>query len=244
MVGQCKLCLKQAKLVKSHIIPESFYGQDNFLISEESQYPKRRPIGVYSYILCNDCEGGLNTNFDNDAKKILIDRKDVFADIISSCQNAANKIKVYRLLNKNHYDLIAKFFVSIIWRASVSSEGDFSSFSLGRYEEIAKQVILNPSKPMDQSFAVSLCCISDFTQPIQLVSHKLVKISGVNFYSIIVGSIKAFIKCDKRPVPQGMSSSVLDCNNDILMFEDDIKNFPEHKMLLSAAENYRKFKSK
>lgn len=80
----CKGCNKDTKLVKSHIIPESFYrvlrGKEETLKlvpTDHEQYPKRAPIGVYDpRILCGDCES-LFKEVDDYAANVLINHIDM-----------------------------------------------------------------------------------------------------------------------------------------------------------------------
>lgn len=65
----CRGCGKETKLIKAHIIAESFFrglrdGQKVPKIhsTTEGVHPKKAPIGVYDMgILCNDCEQKFQT---------------------------------------------------------------------------------------------------------------------------------------------------------------------------------------
>lgn len=59
----CKGCGSDKKLIKAHIIPESFFaglktpGNHLLMVSDTLKYPKRAPLGPYDKeILCHDCE--------------------------------------------------------------------------------------------------------------------------------------------------------------------------------------------
>ena len=179
----CKLCLQSKKLINSHIIPESFFGKNTFLIAEDSPFKEKRPIGIYDKnILCAECD-----NF--------IGKKDV------------------------------------------------ASFNLDDYEEIAKQIILNPSYDCDD-FAVALCYLPNFTSPIHLLSPEKVLINDVNCYIFIIGYYKVIIKWGKGRFPDPLHTVSLSKENDILIIEGDFSTFPEKMILQNLVKKITKNLSK
>jgi hypothetical protein len=64
-----------AALVRSHVVPRAFFDladkdRVTLLSNTPGEYPKRSPIGVYDFILCEACEGSLGA-FDDYAIKVL-----------------------------------------------------------------------------------------------------------------------------------------------------------------------------
>jgi hypothetical protein len=78
-MATCKLCGHERKLIKAHIIPESFLalptsdeGSAKILSSIKSVYPKTTRTGIYDdSILCQRCDGELGI-FDQHAAEALI----------------------------------------------------------------------------------------------------------------------------------------------------------------------------
>lgn len=244
-MSECKLCLQQKPLIKAHIIPQSFYATNNLLFSDSSLFTKKRPNGSYdSGILCQTCDGDVIGKFDTFAKKILIDRKGVRKETCHNPSNPQQALSFYRLEDKTGYDKLNKFFISVLWRASISSHEDFSSFYLGPYESLAKKIILDNSYDYSSIFSVILCWMSDSSERIQLVTSKFTKIEGVNFYTMLIGFCKVFIKVDKRRVPLGLRDSVLSAETDVLMLEGNLANFPEKKMLIEMVSTVQRNRKK
>jgi hypothetical protein len=240
-VNPCKLCLQKRPLVKSHAFPRSFFGEDNVLIEENSLYPKRRPIGPYDKnILCEECENDLNKGFDDYAKVTLIDKKDLIHEIINNSYGSGS-VSFYRLANKDGYDQISRFLISVLWRASVAFQNDFENVSLGPYESIARQIILDKNYDFKKYFLVALFYFPNFNGKINLIS-KPTRIESLNFYIFMMGTIKVYIKCDKRPFPSWGMPLTLSKENNILMLENDLRDHPEHKILLKSAQKFMKYK--
>ena len=82
----------------------------------------------------------------------------------------------------------------------------------------------------------------DSPERIQLFTSKFTRIEGVNFYTLLIGFCKAFIKVDKRRVPLGLQDSVLSAETDVLMLEGDLANFPEKMMLVEMVKKVQRNK--
>lgn len=242
-MSECKLCLQQKPLIKAHIIPQSFYATNNLLFADGSSFAKRRPNGSYdSGILCQTCDGDVIGKFDTFAKKILIDRKGVIKKTFHNPSRPQQALSFYRLEDKTGYDKLNRFFISVLWRASISSHEDFISFNLGPYESIAKRIILDSAYDYSSIFSIVLCWLMDSPERIQLFTSKFTRIEGVNFYTLLIGFCKAFIKVDKRRVPLGLQDSVLSAETDVLMLEGDLANFPEKMMLVEMVKKVQRNK--
>jgi len=72
----CRLCNRQLKFAKSHVIPEAFWRELRdekdvplLVSSAEGSFPQRNPIGVYDQtILCEVCETTFNAMDDLESK--------------------------------------------------------------------------------------------------------------------------------------------------------------------------------
>lgn len=244
MIPICKLCLKHKKLIKAHIIPESFFGTDNFLITNESKYPKRRPIGIYdNTILCRDCDNVVGSKFDDYAKTVLIDGAGVSCEIIVD-KNSGETITVSRLKDKEGYVRLTKFFISVLWRASIASCDEFKSFNLGPFENIARDIIISGKENNLNYFSVAICRFHNFNEKIQVMSPKLLRLEHINFYAFVMANMKVFVKCDKRNTPKKLRPITLSKQNHILMLDSDLKSFPEYKILVEMALKFQQIKGK
>ncbi|MBL4712219.1 MAG: hypothetical protein JKX75_06935 [Gammaproteobacteria bacterium] len=107
---KCRGCDKDKKLVKSHIIPESFFrglrGEKEsakILSNRKDFHPKRSPIGIYdTEILCQDCEE-IFQNYDDYGHSLLIKNEESLEKLIHN-----GKLVAYRA-NDIDYDLLKLF---------------------------------------------------------------------------------------------------------------------------------------
>jgi len=143
----CKGCTKDTTLINAHIIPKSFWvglkdGEiaPKLMSNKADTYPKKLPIGVYDKtILCHDCEQKFQT-IDEYGQKLLLKDESNQEKLI---ENGA--IVGYRVQNFN-YSLLKLFFISILWRASVSSQEFYSKINIGPFEDKAKQMLCTRSR--------------------------------------------------------------------------------------------------
>lgn len=235
IIKKCQFCLHERKLCKSHIIPKSFYELDSWLISDTLQYPKRRRIGEYvNDILCVECEHYFNVNFDDYAKKTLIDLENVYSTRTYHPLDTNKFFTLYRLANTDEYEKILVFFISILWRASVTKHKEFQEINLGPFQDEAKQILKNKNINQSKNFEVALFLLTDLKRKINIYS-KRTRIENVTFYILIVGSIKVYIKCDKRPFPSELHSLISNETNDILMCESKLSEHKEYAILRELA---------
>lgn len=152
MKGICKFCGQEKELIKSHIIPKCFYQLKirgpMTAIRPGSKDPidkKNYQNGLKEPLMCTDCDNKLGT-LDGYANRIL-----AYAIKNHPFRNV-DDIKTYLMQAPDFdYAKLRKFFISLAWRASVSSE----SFHLGKYEAIALQ-ILKDEIPDDKTLFVPI----------------------------------------------------------------------------------------
>lgn len=140
-IGICKYCGKEKELIKAHIIPKSFYQLDknNKYIGADVDgevFSKDVQNGIKdSNILCKECDNLLG-EYDKYAKEILFDK-------LPKHKKFENL--EYHLLsipeNDFDYKRLRKFFISLVWRASISNNKYTESINLGKYENIALKIL-------------------------------------------------------------------------------------------------------
>jgi hypothetical protein len=186
----CKLCGKHKKLIKAHIIPRGFY-----IDYKKQKYRSvdlytgnwiQKQCGAYdSNILCSDCDNGIFKIFDDEGYKILLGPLENFLDT----QN--NEFKLYHLIDFN-YNLLRKFFISILWRASVSEIDDFKNVDLGPYEDVALKILLNEFENKDLFNVIIFKCPNnkEFDKIVTIQKGRLYK-TGI--YEIFMASYRILI---------------------------------------------------
>ncbi len=203
---KCHLCTADHKLIKAHIIPESFFRplRSGKRVPElhsniEVEYPKKSPVGIYdTSILCSKCDNFIG-NWDNYAQQLLL--KDFNEDlaVYDGSKKVAYKIDTF------DYKKLKLFFLSVLWRASISSQPFYKRINLGPYECIIREMILKETPGAEEYFSVVLAKFSDPNVTGILDPHKD-KFDGVNFYRFYMTGFVIYIKVDKRSVPQFMKN--------------------------------------
>lgn len=197
----CKLCGENEKLIKAHIIPEGFFKplRSGKMVPEihsniKGVFPKRSPIGIYdNTILCEKCDKYLGV-WDGYAQKLLIQHFSEELAVQKGKTKAAYKIDKY------DYNQLKLFFLSILWRASISSRQFYSKIQIGPHENILKEMISggDPGEPID--YAVSLAKFSDPRVTAMLDPHKK-RLDGINYCQFYITGFVLYIKVDKREPP-------------------------------------------
>ena len=142
MEGVCHYCNQKKMLCKAHIIPETFYKTQ-----EKTHYLGMFTDGTIDCIhsqngfkdgsiLCAECDAILG-NYDKYGAEILKKKLLKNPRILSGCY----KEQLYALDKKQiDYSKLRKFFISLVWRASISK---LCNVSLGKYEDIALKIMKN-----------------------------------------------------------------------------------------------------
>ena len=202
----CKLCLKNKRLINAHIIPLCFFKEIRVGSSESpveyssvpGHYPKRSPIGSYDQaILCKECDGNILGLYDRYACKVLLQSTNDFEPI----KDPDGRIGGYAILEVD-YEKLKLFFLSVLWRASISSRSEFSKVSLGDLEEELRNRILNKNPGDSEVFSVFIWRFKE------LIGHKFLldpykeTIDSALFYRFYLGAGYGFnIKEGKGRLP-------------------------------------------
>lgn len=193
----CKLCDKEKKLIKSHIIPESFYRdaytKNEGIMVRKDDHSKRLPIGVYDKeIVCADCEKTFQ-KWDDYGYKF-------FNEILTSSGKIIEvKGKSIGLLFDNiKYDELKLFLMSVLWRAAVSGDGFFDQISLGGHERTLKDKILSADPGKPQEFAVLFFKFDLSKYDVLHPPFRTRLDNGINGYRLFFFNAEIFIKVDRQ----------------------------------------------
>ena len=175
---KCKFCGQEKKLIDAHIIPKNFYlerKKNRYLCinSKTGKHTIQQKGGYDSNILCADCDNHILGEFDKEGYRILFGDFSKYKYIQLHPQ-----YKIYQL-NNNEFDYgkLRKFFISILWRASISKLEEWSNINLGGYEKKAFE-ILKGTKEYDELFKILIyknCFAEDINQEILIAKGKTKK---------------------------------------------------------------------
>ena len=152
---QCKLCDSEAKLVRSHIIPEFFYrhtyDENSRAIELTLDKFKKRPIqvGYREYLLCRACD-----------EELIGKTESYVADIWYNNSQLPERIYSDHYEIDVDYSKFKLFLLSVLWRASVSRK--FEEVRLGpKHETKIKQMLLNQDPGPEEAYVVLASLLVD-----------------------------------------------------------------------------------
>lgn len=196
----CKGCAtEKGKLSKSHIIPRSFFEElrDDKTIAlrqytnSPGQFNKKIPIGVYDQtILCDECENRF-LKIDNYAADLLLHNQEL--------QNAFLLYPTKDLKLVEPASDLKFFFMTVLWRASISSMELYQHVKLeDSTEKYLRALIWNNQIGNQHEFPFLLERISPSEH--EPFVHKLimdprqVKLGNLLFYKFVFGGYVVGIK--------------------------------------------------
>lgn len=238
----CKFCLEDKKCVEAHIIPNSLYEpllndkRGMLIISNKPEnYPKKQYTGIYdTNIVCEECER-LFSKPDDYAKSFFS------ADIPEDSFIIDNSEKLAYIIKNYDYHHLKLFFISLLWRASTSTQSFFSKVNVGPFENHIKEMIKNNDPGDENTFSVTLTRY-DNPLAIGMLSPYRKKWSDINYYTFYLRGWKAYIKVDMRPAPKIMRDFLLKPNQPLLVLYLNFRESTEIGTMKKIAElfKYRK----
>ena len=205
----CKLCGKDKKLVRAHIIPKSLWKplfDDEQTPQAHSAAPtfneKKTPVGVYDTgILCAHCES-IFSPWDDYAQKILLSKP------IEEQYVIKNGRKIAYIETAIDYAKLKLFFISLLWKAAVSNHYFFSRVNVGPFEPQLRRMILKGDPGGPDTFAVVISKCENRLGSIVL-NPQAERWGEINYYRFYVAGYMVYIKADRRPAPDYMSELAL-----------------------------------
>lgn len=237
----CKGCNQDRKLRESHVIPKSFFighrveNKSPLLMSDSiNSYPKRSLIGVYDKgILCKECEDKFQ-EVDNYSYTLFLKNESSHIELKKS-----GSVFGYQV-NDVNYRLLKLFFISVLWRASISTQGFYSKVQLGRYEEIAKNIIWSGCLDGTSVFNFIVTKLNTEIGRVML-SPDRERFFGVNYYRFYMYGYVVYIKVDKLPTPEKFRLFELNSDGTLYICHRDISKSTELEIMLSIMSNNRKY---
>ena len=191
-------------------------------------FPKRSPIGIYDKsILCEKCDKYIGL-WDGYAQQLLIQDFSEELAVQKGNTKAAYKIDNF------DYKQLKLFFLSILWRASISSQPFYSRIQIGSHERILKEMITaeDPGEPYD--YAVSLAKFSDPSVNAMLDPHKK-SFDGINYCQFYITGFVLYIKVDKREPPDFLKELCLKRDPPFWIILRDLNKSKDGKIIKEIA---------
>lgn len=222
----CRLCLQEKKLIKAHIIPEGFIRPlrvgslaPEMHSNSPGSYPKRMPVGPYDpSILCGDCDRKMGL-WDRYAQKLLLNRFSEASVLQLGQQKVGWRIEHF------DYPRLKLFFVSLLWRASISQHTFYKRISVGPFEDRLRTMILNGEPGSSQDFAVILARFGDSDITAMLAPYRE-KFEGVSFIGFYLTGFLVYIKVDQRPTPSVFVDYRMRKSGPLIVLSPNLHNSP------------------
>jgi hypothetical protein len=181
----CALCLNEAELRESHIIPEFMYQslyddihRLNILSKEKAERNRKVQKGLREKLLCQDCEqrlgrheryvsllfgGGLNLEYGSHGRMVIVRGVD--------------------------YKALRLFQLSILWRAGVTSLPFFEQVRLGPHQERLRQLLLKEDTGIPWQYGCLMFALTheDQVQEDLIVQPTWTRIDGIFGYRFVFG---------------------------------------------------------
>jgi hypothetical protein len=225
-------------LIDAHIIPKFFFrylypnekieGQSLLLVNSSGGRVLNSRVGPYDKnILCQECDNKIG-RFDDYAKKVFIDKWPTVS---------VNDDKSIILQNID-YEKLKLFFLSLLWRASVSNHDIFSKVSVGPFEGVLRDMIMNnnPGDPLEFPIIITQFSQGDLPKDVgkNIQDPIRERIDNINFVSFYFPKFyKIYIKVDRRDSPI-MTKDLVLSNKAVILKRGDYYNSQEFKILLNS----------
>jgi hypothetical protein len=158
-------------------------------------------------ILCGQCDGHLGRKYDTFGIAFCRDFTTTHRRVDS---------KTFRIPSADT-DSVVKFFLSLLWRFSISTIPEAKKVAPGPYQNKLRDVLFLGT-PYSPEPAVILLRYRSYKIPPENICYPPFKVhvAGLTGYSICVGGFRAFVKTYSRPLPQGLAPFVINGKQDIV----------------------------
>jgi hypothetical protein len=232
---KCKLTFKEGEGIKAHIIPRSFYNIDcadkiplKIISSNKGIYPQKSRMGIYdSNIVTKDGEAILQ----------LLD--DYACDLLIKNISSANSIFNNEALQIDNYDYhkLKLFFLSVLWRASVSQKQFFKKVSLGIHEEIIRKTLLIHDAGSPDFYSVILSIFDKPANNVATLSPEKTRLGGINCYKLYLSNFIVLVKVDSnRQFEEPLRSFCMENEKPLYILNRNFMDSKERGLMKTMAE--------
>jgi hypothetical protein len=186
----CKLCLLDKSLCQSHIIPEflyaPLYNDDGRMMGITGVGGKGwKPVqkGLRDDLLCRECEALLNERYEIPFQQQWSNRYPL--------PQRADEGDVFHA--QFDYATFKLFHLSILFRAAVSSNPTFRQVSLGKHEDILRQMILAGNAGRVDRYPIFATALVNDRQEIErriICPPTLTQIGGHHVYGFVFDGVR------------------------------------------------------
>lgn len=210
-IGICRNC-GHGPTIRAHLMPKALCldlkgdAKELFVGSSDSFGIKYSQSGLTdTNILCEKCDRYLGDKYDrfgidffrNFLGKIHISKRLKFSDGRYLPEHIFE-------IEPDDTEVLVRFFVSILWRFSISSIPEAKSVRLGPFEKIFQDILYSDGSRSSEP-AMAVIFYTSTTMPTDDIFYPPYKCSfydrSLNGYSFCIKGFRVFVKTDSRAVP-------------------------------------------
>ncbi|BAU63991.1 hypothetical protein STA3757_13600 [Stanieria sp. NIES-3757] len=238
--AKCLFCGKNKKLIKAHIIPKKFYqnikiGKKAARIYTQKKKSKQSQSGIYdSNILCKECDNEIFGVWDKYAQKLLIQD-------FANNKYQSNSVLDVNYIQIDHFDYqkLKLFFMSVLWRASITQDSFFQHVHLNGWETQLKNMLLTKNPGTEDQFSTIIILYEGLEANCMPSPRRCKTIDGINCYKFRLDKYCFLIKVDQRRFPSSLKSAILRPIHPLIIMYQDYKTTEEYQNILSNIYSYK-----
>lgn len=219
---------------------ERFYNERGkmlgFRVSERGIKPQLLQMGLREPLLCASCEAHLNTHFEQPSQKAWralaeMERDTSFVSKVVQTDLGHEVV----LLNGFDYPSLKLFLLSILWRAGVSSRGEFQQVVLGRYEETLRRMLLERDPGDATEYPCLLFMTTEEFRGMPNPWHA--RFDSHRGYRFLFGRILLWFVVSRHYESEATLQGVLTKNGEWLAHMVELRALPEFRELLRFGDS-------
>ena len=219
----CRLCMKAEKLCRSHIIPEFLYTilYDEFhrfieLTDVQKGIARQPQKGHREHLLCAGCETKIN-RYEKHARRLFVDE-------LPPLIPRSKRVRRHPRLD---YNLAKLFFLSVLWRASISSLKIFKHVSLGPHEEKVRGMLESGEAGAALEYPVAIHALymdgehfRDF-----MVEPTYMRVEGRRCYRLVLMGFVVLIHVDSASIQGAPARCAMSPDRPIETYQTELREF-------------------
>jgi len=217
----CKLCQKEKRLHKSHIIPEflykSLYDENSHRFHCISSLPEKentwKQKGEWDRLLCSDCEQRIS-KLERYASLVLMGGAEIEIEVHRGAFNFGGiDYKQFKL-----------FQLSILWRAAVSNRPMFRMVNLGKHEEIIRNMLLSANPGEVYNYGCIMCATMHDRNHIDsiIIQPELTRVDGQIVYRFVFSGFWWLFFCSSHRPTTEVSNMFLQSSGSVCVFQKEL----------------------
>lgn len=217
----CKLCLQDRKLCRSHIIPEFcfslLYDDNHHFINMYDVRQEKTCLGQTGWkepLLCPTCEG-IFAKYERHSRRL-------FTDQLPAPRKGTKRY--FDLPRLDHFKL-RYFFLSILWRASVAKSPMFKHVALGqKHEQLLRGHLLAETLPEYDDYGCWVLALHYDSEPLKdiIVEPTHCRIEGHRVYRFVFAGIVLFAFVSSHPVSDKLRRFLLGATSQVTVYRADL----------------------